>query len=76
MKNLKIRKCSFHSHDNHNHIKTEEDYMSLLRSGMFFEFHPRLSGSWQEYRNVIEKACAPNLNHNNLSQNRQNKCQI
>lgn len=26
--------------------KHYDDYMSLLKSGMFFEFHPELSGEW------------------------------
>lgn len=32
--------------DRYRHIKTEENYMSLLKSGMFWEFHPELTGNW------------------------------
>lgn len=32
--------------DKYRNIKTEENYMSLLKSGMFWEFHPKLTGNW------------------------------
>ena len=32
--------------DRYKHIKTEENYMLLLKSGMFWEFHPELTGNW------------------------------
>lgn len=32
--------------DRYRNIETEENYMSLLNSGMFWEFHPELTGSW------------------------------
>ena len=32
--------------DRYRNIKTEENYMSLLKSGMFWEFHPELTGNW------------------------------
>ena len=27
-------------------IKTKENYYNLLGSGMFWEFHPELTGNW------------------------------
>ena len=32
--------------DRYKHIKTEENYMLLLKSGMIWEFHPELTGNW------------------------------
>ena len=32
--------------DRYRKIKTEENYMLLLKSGMFWEFHPELTGNW------------------------------
>ena len=32
--------------DRYRNIKTEENYISLLKSGMFWEFHPELTGNW------------------------------
>lgn len=32
--------------DRYRNIKTEENYMLLLKSGMFWEFHPELTGNW------------------------------
>ena len=32
--------------DMYRNIKTEDNYMSLLKSGMFWEFHPELTGNW------------------------------
>ena len=29
-------------------IKTKKNYDSLLKSGMFWEFHPELSGVWEK----------------------------
>lgn len=34
-------------------IKIKEDYDMLLKSGMFFEFHPELSGNWEKDKNII-----------------------
>ena len=34
-------------------IKTKDDYDLLLKSGMFFEFHPELSGNWEQDKNTI-----------------------
>lgn len=34
--------------DNYKHIKTEENYNKLLKSGMFWEFYPELSGEWEK----------------------------
>ena len=34
-------------------IKTEEDYNELLKSGMFWEFHPELTGDWKKDSKVI-----------------------
>jgi len=34
-------------------IKTKENYDKLLVSGMFWEFHPELSGDWEKDKEVI-----------------------
>ena len=34
-------------------IKTIENYNKLLASGMFWEFHPELSGDWNKDKNLI-----------------------
>lgn len=39
--------------DRYRNIKTEENYMSLLKSGMFWEFHPELTGNWYLDESVI-----------------------
>lgn len=37
----------------YKHIKTQESYNQLLSSGMFFEFHPELTGNWNVDKEVI-----------------------
>lgn len=32
----------------YNQIKTKEEYFLLLKSGMFYEFYPELSGNWEK----------------------------
>lgn len=34
-------------------INTEENYDLLLNSGMFWEFHPELSGDWEKDKEII-----------------------
>ena len=34
-------------------IKTKENYIMLLQSGMFWEFHPELTGNWEIDKLVI-----------------------
>ena len=34
-------------------IKTKDDYDLLLKSGIFFELHPELSGDWEKDKNII-----------------------
>ena len=41
--------------DKDKHIKTKENYDKLLKSGMFWEFHPELSGNWDKDKSVINK---------------------
>lgn len=41
--------------NNYKQIKTEENYTSLLKSGMFWEFHPELSGDWEKDKLIINK---------------------
>ena len=36
-------------------IKTEENYKLLLDSGMFWEFHPELTGNWNIDKKTINK---------------------
>ena len=38
----------------YRHIQKKEDYTKLLESGMFWEFHPELSGNWQDDDKVIK----------------------
>ena len=37
----------------YDQIKTKEAYDLLLKSGMFWEFHPELSGNWEVDKIVI-----------------------
>lgn len=37
----------------YKNISMIDDYMSLLYSGMFFEFHPELSGVWSADKDLI-----------------------
>jgi hypothetical protein len=37
----------------YKNIQTKENYLSLLNSGMFFEFHPELSGWWDADKSII-----------------------
>ena len=39
----------------YEHIKEREDYDLLLKSGMFWEFHPELTGVWEEDKKLILK---------------------
>lgn len=38
---------------NYKNIKTKENYDKLLNSGMFWEFHPELSGDWEKDKVLI-----------------------
>ena len=40
--------------DKYGKIKDEESYNLLLKSGMFFEFHPELTGDWEFDSKVIK----------------------
>jgi hypothetical protein len=35
-------------------IKAKKNYIKLLNSGMFWEFHPELSGDWEKDRLIIK----------------------
>lgn len=37
----------------YENIKTIEAYNSLLNSGMFWEFHPELTGDWDKDRDMV-----------------------
>ncbi len=39
----------------YQNIKTKENYDKLLKSGMFWEFHPELTGNWNKDKEVINK---------------------
>jgi hypothetical protein len=39
--------------DKYKNIKTKENYTSLLNSGMFWEFHPELTGNWKQDNIII-----------------------
>jgi hypothetical protein len=43
------------TYDRYRHIKTEEAHQILLNSGMFWEFHPELSGVWEKDKHIINK---------------------
>ena len=34
-------------------IQTETNYLKLLKTGMFFEFYPELTGEWEEDKKII-----------------------
>jgi len=40
--------------DRYKQIKTKENYDKLLYSGMFWEFHPELTGVWSEDKILIQ----------------------
>ena len=37
----------------YKNINTKDNYDKLLKSGMFWEFHPELSGDWNKDKNII-----------------------
>ena len=39
--------------DQYKHIKNKKDYLKLLNSGMFWEFHPELCGEWSKDKKII-----------------------
>lgn len=39
--------------DKYKQINTEENYTKLLNSGMFWEFHPELTGTWEVDKKLI-----------------------
>jgi len=41
--------------DKYKNIKTKENYEKLLASGMFWEFHPELTGNWEQDKLIINK---------------------
>jgi hypothetical protein len=41
--------------EKYKHIQTKEEYLKLLSTGMFFEFHPELTGIWNVDKEVIKK---------------------
>lgn len=41
-------------YDPYRHIRDEDNYYKLLKSGMFFEFHPELSGNWSKDSLIIK----------------------
>lgn len=48
-------------------IKNKKDYEDLLKSGMFWEFHPELSGEWEKDKDEFvkyHKELKDNLNKN------------
>ena len=36
-------------------IQKKKDYLKLLKSGMFWEFHPELTGQWGKDKKTIRK---------------------
>lgn len=43
------------TYDKYRNIKTKEAHQILLNSGMFWEFHPELSGEWEKDKYIINK---------------------
>jgi hypothetical protein len=41
--------------DRYKNIKTKENYDKLIESGMFWEFHPELTGDWTKDKEIIKK---------------------
>jgi len=39
--------------NNYKNIKTEETYNKLLKSGMFWEYHPTLTGDWNKDKIIV-----------------------
>lgn len=39
--------------DRYKNIRTYDNYQKLLASGMFWEFHPELSGDWEKDKLII-----------------------
>ena len=37
----------------YKNIKKKKNYDILLKSGMFWEFHPELSGVWEKDKEII-----------------------
>ena len=37
----------------YQHIKNKQNYDKLLNSGMFWEFHPELTGIWNDDKIII-----------------------
>lgn len=50
-----VRRASeYLGNDTYKNIQTKENYDKLLSSGMFWEFHPELSGNWDADRSVVQ----------------------
>lgn len=41
--------------NDYKHITTEVNYIKLLKTGMFFEFYPELTGNWCDDEIIINK---------------------
>lgn len=41
--------------NDYKNIQTKDNYDLLLKSGMFFEFYPELSGDWEKDKLVIKQ---------------------
>jgi len=41
----------------YKNIQSKENYDKLLSSGMFWEFHPELSGNWESDKVVVCQHC-------------------
>jgi len=38
---------------NDKKISTKKDYLALLKSGMFWEFYPELTGDWDDDKKIV-----------------------
>lgn len=50
---LKTKEASDLAGSRYQNIQSETAYRTLMNSGMFFEFHPELSGDWEQDKQVI-----------------------
>lgn len=50
-------------------IDDKEEYDSILKSGMFWEFHPELLGNWEKDKNYFKMEKAKMINTDNFEGN-------
>lgn len=48
-----LESCKEDYYSKYENINTKDNYDKLLKSGMFWEFHPELSGDWNKDKTII-----------------------